>query len=161
MLLLLCYVPVIASAQVAEYPKPIPTDERHLWDDQLNRWWWGQSAHQIRMQVMSEPGWDVSEPEIQSEHNDPDFTMITARQSGPDHIQLFFSLFKGQIYARGFEYPENHPNSQKWDSELIGLSYDPVEKKWFDAYHNTEISRLYYKGRVLYVAKLYSQKDSK
>jgi hypothetical protein len=142
------------------YPKPVPEIPGHIFDDQLYRWWWGFSAYQVQMNLESEPGWEVGKPVIDDTYKDPDFTIVSAQYVGSSPIFLFFSFFKDQLHSRGYEYPENHPNAQEWDRELAKLSYDPLAKKWYDSYLRSEITRQYYRGRVLYVVKMYAGKSA-
>lgn len=61
LLLLWLYCAFSAQAQVAAPPTPIPTDEHHIWDDQLYRWWWGYTPDQVNNHIVLEPGkWAAS-----------------------------------------------------------------------------------------------------
>lgn len=142
-----------AKAQVAEPPKPVPTDNEHIWSDHLYRWWWSDSPTQVRDHILLEPGWQLTSL-VEDEYHDPDFRQMSAYSGG--EIVLLFSFYKDQLYRRAYDYPQTSKLAGQWNTTLKTLSFNERESYWLDKEHNTEIKRVYTPNRVMFIATIHS-----
>jgi hypothetical protein len=149
-LLWLCYA-FSAQAQVGAPPKPIPSTESHIFDDQVYRWWWGDTPTQVRDHILLEPGWQLR-PLAEDDFHDPDFKQMMAYSE--DEVVLIFSFYKGQLYRRAYDHPQASPLVAQWNTSLEKLPFDERESFWLDEEHHTQIKRIYSPGRVMYIAEI-------
>ena len=162
-LLGLCYVSC-AQAQLAAPPKPVPTDEHHIFDDELYRWWWGYTPSQVYDKILSEPGWKVIGPE-EDESHDPDFKRISAQYtqvaSTTDFTNLFFTFFQGQLIRRAYFLSESNPLVSTWNEQLAKWPYDERNSCWLDEHHHAKIKRRYHDVYVMYDIEPYYAEGTK
>jgi len=152
LLWLSCSLP--AHAQVAGPPKPIPSNNSHVFDDQVYRWWWGDSPKQVRDHILLEPGWQVT-PLAEDEYHDPDFKQMMAYSE--DKVVLIFSFYKEQLYRRAYDHPLTSSLVTQWNTSLEKLPFNERESLWMDEKHHTQIKRRYSSGRVMYIAEINHQ----
>lgn len=130
------------------------TTSRSSWSEpEINEWWWGYTAREVRNRLMDQGTWGRAIP------TDKTCTTCTAYKNS-SYVTMEFKFGVEGLYYRSWKMPNDSPDAKKWADEISKMevsSVDGREKEtWFKwartGHYGAHYSREFCGDYVIYTA---------